>query len=31
VLGIPLETTYDDASGRPTSIVGIGQPLRELL
>ena len=31
VLGIPLETTYDDASGRPTSIVGNGQPLRELL
>lgn len=30
-LGIPLDTHYDDASGRPTSIVGSGQPIHELL
>ena len=30
-LGIPLGTHYDDATGRPTSIVGEGQPIRELL
>jgi hypothetical protein len=29
-LGVPLDTHYDDASGRPTSIVGSGQPIREL-
>ncbi|MBM4074512.1 MAG: DUF1501 domain-containing protein [Planctomycetes bacterium] len=29
-LGIPLETHYDDSSGRPTSIVGSGQPIHEL-
>ncbi len=31
MLGIPLGTHYDDASGRPTSIVGSGQPIQELL
>jgi hypothetical protein len=30
-LGVPLETHYEDASGRPVSIVGEGQPIRELL
>ena len=30
-LGIPLETHYEDASGRPVSIVGEGSPIRELL
>lgn len=29
-LGIPLDTHYNDASGRPVSIVGAGQPIREL-
>ena len=31
VLGIPLETHYNDSSGRPVSIVGGGQPIRELM
>jgi uncharacterized protein (DUF1501 family) len=31
VLGVPLETHYDDASGRPTSIIGGGKPVYELL
>jgi hypothetical protein len=31
LLGIPLETQYDDASGRPVSIVGAGRPIQELL
>jgi len=30
-LGIPLDTHYLDASGRPQSIVGEGQPLHELV
>ncbi len=30
-LGIPLDTHYEDVSGRPTSIVGGGQPIQELL
>lgn len=30
-LGVPLDTHYEDASGRPTSIVGGGQPIHELL
>lgn len=30
-MGIPLETHYEDASGRPVSIVGEGRPIRELL
>jgi uncharacterized protein (DUF1501 family) len=30
-LGIPLETHYEDASGRPISIIGEGQPIHELL
>jgi hypothetical protein len=30
-LGIPLETHYLDASGRPVSIVGGGKPIQELL
>lgn len=30
-LGISLETHYEDASGRPTSIVGSGRPIQELL
>ncbi|MBS0261737.1 MAG: DUF1501 domain-containing protein [Planctomycetes bacterium] len=30
-LGIPQETHYLDASGRPTSIVGGGKPIHELL
>jgi hypothetical protein len=29
-LDIPLDTHYEDASGRPVSIVGGGEPLREL-
>ena len=29
-LGIPLDTHYLDASGRPVSIVGSGQPIAEL-
>lgn len=30
-LGIPLDTHYVDASGRPVSIVGPGKPVQELL
>jgi len=30
-LGISLGTHYEDASGRPVSIVGAGRPIRELL
>lgn len=30
-LGIPLDTHYPDSSGRPTSIVGDGKPIGELL
>lgn len=30
-LGIPLDTHYEDASGRPVSIVAGGKPIRELL
>ncbi len=30
-LGIPLDTHYEDASGRPVSIVGPGKPIHELL
>jgi uncharacterized protein (DUF1501 family) len=30
-LDIPLDTHYEDASGRPVSIVGGGKPIRELL
>lgn len=30
-LGIPLDIHYEDSSGRPVSIVGSGQPIRELL
>ncbi len=30
-LGISLETLYEDASGRPVSIVGSGRPIQELL
>jgi hypothetical protein len=30
VLGIPLDTHYVDASGRPVSIVGPGKPIHEL-
>ncbi len=30
-LGIPLDTHYEDASGRPVSIVGQGRPIQELL
>ena len=29
-LGIPLDTHYEDASGRPVSIVGAGRPIDEL-
>ncbi|MDA1014429.1 MAG: DUF1501 domain-containing protein, partial [Planctomycetota bacterium] len=29
-LGIPLDTHYKDASGRPVSIVGAGKPIHEL-
>ena len=30
-LGIPLDIHYEDSSGRPTSIIGEGQPIHELL
>lgn len=30
-LGIPLDTHYEDASGRPVSIVGVGRPIQELV
>lgn len=30
-LGVPLDTHYEDASGRPVSIVGSGRPIPELL
>ena len=30
-LGVPLDTHYEDVSGRPTSIVGGGLPIQELL
>jgi len=30
-LGIPLDTHYEDASGRPVSIVGAGRPIAELV
>lgn len=30
-LGISLDTHYEDASGRPVSIVGAGKPIQELL
>lgn len=30
-LGIPLDTHFEDASGRPISIVGSGQPIAELV
>ena len=30
-LGIPLGTHFEDASGRPVSIVGAGKPIHELL
>ncbi|MSQ93647.1 MAG: DUF1501 domain-containing protein [Gemmataceae bacterium] len=30
-LSIPLDTHYEDASGRPVSIVGPGRPIHELL
>jgi hypothetical protein len=30
-LDIPLDTHFEDASGRPVSIVGTGKPIRELL
>ncbi len=30
-LGIPLDTHFEDASGRPVSIVGGGRPISELL
>ena len=30
-LGIPLDTHFEDASGRPVSIVGGGHPISELL
>jgi len=29
-LGIPLDSFFLDASGRPSSIVGTGQPITEL-
>ncbi|QDT41720.1 hypothetical protein Pan241w_17830 [Gimesia alba] len=29
-LGVPLETHFNDASGRPTSIIDTGHPIREL-
>lgn len=31
VLGIPQDTHFEDVSGRPTSIVGSGRPIQELL
>ncbi len=30
-MGIPLDTHFQDASGRPVSIAGTGKPIRELL
>ncbi len=30
-LGVPLETHFEDVSGRPVSIIGGGQPIQELL
>jgi uncharacterized protein (DUF1501 family) len=30
VLGVPLDTHYEDSTGRPVSIVGAGKPIREL-
>jgi len=30
-LGIPLDTHYEDPAGRPTSIIGTGKPIYELL
>ena len=30
-LGIPLDTHYEDGSGRPVSIVGAGRPIHELV
>ena len=30
-LGIPLETHFEDSSGRPVSIVGSGKPIQELM
>jgi uncharacterized protein (DUF1501 family) len=30
LLGIPLDTHYEDVSGRPISIVGAGRPIHEL-
>ncbi|HTI52555.1 MAG TPA: DUF1501 domain-containing protein, partial [Planctomycetaceae bacterium] len=30
-LGVPLDTHFNDATGRPVSIVGAGRPIRELL
>ena len=30
VLGIPLDTHYEDSTGRPVSIVGAGRPIHEL-
>ena len=30
-LGIPLDTHFEDASGRPVSIIGSGQPISELM
>ena len=29
-LGIPLDTHYEDSTGRPVSIVGSGKPIHEL-
>jgi hypothetical protein len=31
LLGVPLDASYEDASGRPISIVGSGRPIHELL
>ena len=31
LLGIPLDTHYEDSTGRPVSIVDSGKPIRELL
>jgi uncharacterized protein (DUF1501 family) len=30
-LGIPLDTHYEDSTGRPVSIVDSGRPIRELI
>jgi uncharacterized protein (DUF1501 family) len=30
-LGIPLDTHFKDASGRPVSIIGGGKPIHELM